>query len=444
MFRNFNLNCTVRIVVAGATMVILVIAAMQGYYASTAVIAVIMLFEIASLLHYVNKTNRDLTRFLSGIENADFSQSFSSRGLGKSFDELADAFSRVVERFQSIRAEKEENVQYLQTIVRHVGTGLIAFEPDGRIRLFNNAAKRILDLPAANRLNDLVAVSKHLPDRIRNMESGEHILFKAVRDSELKQLSLRATRITLRGEPLTLVSLQDIQPELEEKEMESWQKLIRVLTHEIMNSITPIGSLADTARELLKETDPAGEHCRELDDVREALTTIARRSDNLLEFVHAYRNLTRIPRPTFQTIPVSQLLDRVQQLLGSQLETNRIRMNVQVQPESLTLTADPALVEQVLINLTVNAIHALKDNPDGQIDVHAGMDGRGRVCIHVTDNGPGIDADAMDKIFIPFFSTRKDGSGIGLSLSRQIMRAHKGSITVVSDPGVSTTFMLKF
>lgn len=444
MFRNFNINCSVRILLAGLTMVILVIAAMRGYYASTVVVGVILLFEIASLLHYVNKTNRDLTRFLSGIENADFSQSFSSRGLGKSFDELADAFSRVVERFQRIRAEKEENVQYLQTIVRHVGTGLIAFEPDGRVRLFNNAAKRILDLPAANRLDDLAPVSDQLPQRIRNLESGEHVLFKVVRDSELKQLSLRATRITLRGEPLTLVSLQDIQPELEEKEMESWQKLIRVLTHEIMNSITPIGSLADTAQALLKEPDPSEEHCRELEDVREALDTIARRSDNLLEFVHAYRNLTRIPRPAFQTINVRQLLERVQQLLAGELEQNRTGLEIEVNPATLSLTADPALVEQVIINLIVNAIHALREMEERRITVHAGMDGRGRVCIHVTDNGPGIDAEALDKIFIPFFSTKKEGSGIGLSLSRQIMRTHKGSITVVSEPGIATTFMLKF
>ncbi len=444
MFRKFNLNCTIRILMAGLSITALILAFHRSYYATAFVLLIAIVFQIHDLLHYVNKTNRDLSRFLSAIENADFSQSFSNQRMGDSFKELSSSFTRVVERFQNIRAEKEENFQYLQTIVRHVGTGLFAFRPeDKRITLFNNAAKRIIGLPHAHSLSDFKQVSPDLEKQLNNIDAGQSHLIRVLKDGELKQLSLHATRITLRREELMLVSIQDIHNELEDKEMESWQKLIRVLTHEIMNSITPIGSLASTATSLLTQ-DNESPNPEELADIREALDTISRRSDNLLSFVHAYRNLTRVPKPEFETVDLAALLNRIHQLLKQELLDSNIKLEIDVRPPNLTITADPGLIEQVIINLIVNAIHALEGKKDGKIRVAAGLDPKSRVSLHITDNGPGIDQDAMDKIFIPFFTTKKNGSGIGLSLSRQIMRVHKGSITATSVPGVATTFLLKF
>jgi len=444
MFRNFNLNVTVRVLVTGITISLLVIMFHSGYYATSIVLAVVVAYQLYSLLYYVNKTNRDLSRFLSGIENADFSQTFTSENLGASFDELAGSFSRVVDRFQSIRAEKEENFQYLQTVVRHVGTGLIAFEADGRIRLFNNAAKRILGVPVVHKLEDLRTISDRLTDQLLELEPGQRALVKVVQDGDLKQLALQGTQVTLRGNVMMLVSLQDIQSELEEKEMESWQKLIRVLTHEIMNSITPIGSLSATASDMLAGNPGSSLDDESLRDIRDALETISRRSGHLQRFVTAYRNLTRIPKPNFETVQLAIVLDNVTNLLTSDRNRCETEIRYEVVPSHLTLTADHAMIEQVLINLGLNACQAMGDRPDGRVIFRASMQHRGSVQIEVEDNGPGIDEDAMEKIFIPFFTTKREGSGIGLSLSRQIMRLHKGSITARSIPGKQTVFTLRF
>ncbi len=252
---------------------------------------------------------------------------------------------------------------------------------------------------------------------------------------------IHATVFHLHEDKYTLVSIQNIHLELEEKEMEAWQNLICVLTHEIMNSITPITSLAATTNYLLTAGDL---DTADADDVRQAVQTIQHRSEGLLHFVQNYRKLTRIPAPNFQIFPVAELFDRLQQLMHSQIDAAGAQLHLSVDPPGLELTADPELVEQVLINLLVNAAHALEGRAAGRIELTAHLDGRGHVLVEVADNGPGIVAEAMDKIFIPFFTTKQDGSGIGLSLSRQIMRLHRGNISVQSEPGEKTVFTLRF
>ena len=251
----------------------------------------------------------------------------------------------------------------------------------------------------------------------------------------------------MRGQVFNLISVQNIQAELEEKEMEAWQNLVRVLTHEIMNSITPISSLASTANDILNQCDGAGEENLDSEtrhDIREAVRTIQRRSVGLLHFVETYRKMTRIPKPVFRVFKVTDLFSRLQRLMKNELEEKGIGMSWSVEPKSLELTADPELIEQVLINLVLNSIQALEGRTAGRIKVSARLDSSGRPVIQVRDNGPGILEEVREKIFIPFFTTRRDGSGIGLSLSRQIMRLHRGTISVQSDPGVETCFNLKF
>ncbi len=446
VYERFRAQCLGRILLLSATIALWVYLFFQTtYYATLLIVAGVVAYQVYALVHDVEKANRDLTRFLQAVQSSDFSQTFTGKGLGASFDALKTAFNEVLNEFRRARAEKEEHSRYLQTVVQHVGIGLIAFQPDGAVELMNNAARRLLRVGSPLRnIQSLEPFSKPLIDALLRLKPGEKALVRVEDHGELLHLAIYATEFRLRERNFILVSIQNIQSELEEKEMEAWQNLIRVLTHEIMNSVTPIASLASTANGLLsaqKEDHPQEET---LNDVRDAVRTIQRRSQGLLHFVDAYRRLTRIPKPDFQIFPVAELFGRVQNLLRAEMESRGIHLLSQVEPKTLELTADPELIEQVLINLLLNAAQALEGRPDATVGLMARMDERGRVLVHVTDNGPGILDEVQEKIFIPFFTTRRDGSGIGLSLSRQIMRLHRGTIGVQSTPNVETIFTLRF
>jgi two-component system nitrogen regulation sensor histidine kinase NtrY len=284
------------------------------------------------------------------------------------------------------------------------------------------------------------------------MKPHQRALVKVQADGDTLNLALYSREFKLRDQKLTLVSIQNIQSELEEKEIESWQKLIRVLTHEIMNSITPIASLASTIDDLIEESArpdrlaEAEEAARReaLSDIHHAARTIQKRSQGLLQFVDAYRNLTLIPQPRPETFPIAELFERVEKLMIPQFGEKVRGFRASVEPEDLKLYADPALIEQVLINLLLNAAQAISGRDDASISLSAYQDGQARILIEVRDNGPGIAAENIDKIFIPFFSTKEGGAGIGLSFSRQVMHLHRGSISVHSRPGEETVFTLRF
>lgn len=410
---------------------------------------VLAIIQVAALIHYTERTNRKLTQFLESIRHSDFSTSFYDKDLGRSFEGLNRAFNEVIREFRKNRAEKEEHYNYLLTVVQHVSIGIIAFRKDGKVDIFNNAIKRLLKVNNLKHINDLAGVKASLPDALLKMRAGDKQLIKIVVDNELLQLSVYATEFRMRGEEFLLVSLQNISAELEENEIDSWQKLIRVLTHEIMNSITPISSLASTVREMLLDEKEENLNLKELDDddidsIEQALTTIQTRSQGLLNFVETYRNLTRIPRPNFRYFAVKELFERVHILLKPKMEKYSIICQPRVFPEDLMITADPDLIEQVFINLLLNAIHAVQENENPIITLTASPNNNGRVSIEFADNGYGIKPDILDKIFMPFFTSKKDGSGIGLSLSRQIMHLHKGTITVKSVPGEGSVFTLTF
>ncbi|UCE19812.1 MAG: GHKL domain-containing protein [Gemmatimonadota bacterium] len=449
IFKHFRFRCIIRVILLGITLCLLFYTTFEiTSFAMTFILAVVAVYQMYGLIHFVEKTNRDLTRFLESIRYSDFSQSFTGRGLGSSFDELRASFSEVLNAFRRTRSEKEEQYRYLQTVVQHVGMGLISFHRDGEVELVNTAAKRLLGVPRLKNIHSLSSSSEPLVDAMLRMKSGEKTLVKVENCGEMQQLALYATEFKLGGENLTLVSLQNIQSELEEKEMEAWQNLIRVLTHEIMNSITPISSLASTAQDMLYDVSNGNGNngsvsMETIDDIRGAVQTIERRSQGLLHFVESYRKLTRLPKPYFHIVPVSTLFERVQQLMNGQLKDKSIHFSTHIEPETLELTADPELIEQVLINIVLNAIEAVDNQPGAAIKLRSHLDG-GRVIIQASDNGPGIVEEALEKIFIPFFTTKKDGSGIGLSLSRQIMRLHRGSMSVQSKAFEETVFTLKF
>jgi nitrogen fixation/metabolism regulation signal transduction histidine kinase len=450
-YRHFRANCVARILFLAATISLLIYLLLETSLAATSlIVAVAAIIQIALLIHYIERTNRDLSRFLSAIKYSDFSQSFSRGPGGSSFDQLNAAFDEVIVEFQRARAEKEEQYRYLQTVVHHVGLGLLAFDQDGEVDLINNGAKRLLKVSQLKNIKSLAAFSRPLVDTLFRLRSNEKALVKIEDEGETLQLVVYATEFRLRERSITLVSMYNIQSELAEQEMVAWQKLIRVLTHEIMNSVTPIASLASTVNNLItRSEDPEHADTEELsaeskEDIRQAAATIEKRTQGLLRFIDAYRNLTRIPKPNFQIFTVAELLDRVTQLMIGQIEKANIELAVEVDPESLELTADRGLIEQVLINLILNAIHASRTVEKPSIRLESRLDERGRVTISVADNGPGILDEVKEKIFTPFFTTRQEGSGIGLSLSRQIMRLHKGTITFQSTPQEKTVFTLRF
>lgn len=398
-------------------------------------------YQIYALYRFVDTTNKEIARFLLSIRYSDFSQSFSRPRLGGSFKELSDAFNEVINEFQKTRTEKEEHFRFLQTVIQHVGVGLISFNHSGKVEFINNAAKKILKINVLNNITALNNVSEGLGTQLSKMEAGDKATIRIYDEDEIIQLIVVAAEFRMRNQKYTLISLQNIQSELEEKEMEAWQKLIRVLTHEIMNSVTPISSLAGTVNQMLG-TDNRDEET--ISDIKIAVDTIKKRSEGLIHFVDNYRSLTHVPKPEFTIFSVKTLLERVSRLMENDLHTSGIELKVTVEPQALELAADPELVEQVLINLILNSIHFLKNTESPVIKLSAHLDDRGKTVIRVIDNGSGISEDLLDKIFIPFFSTKKNGSGIGLSLSRQIMRAHGGSMRVSSRPGQETIITLRF
>jgi two-component system nitrogen regulation sensor histidine kinase NtrY len=471
VFKRFSLIVLFQTIVLCISVFVLIYLLTQtAFIATPFIITLLIVAQIYSLIHYVQKTNREIARFFDSIKYSDFSQSFRSTIKGSSFEELNNVFSKVIEEFRKTRAEKEEHYRYLQIIVQHIGIGLLAFTQDGNVELLNTATKRLLKVNNIKNISALSNISPTLVLALQDIKAGDKVLIKIATDNELSQLSIYATEFKLKETHYTLVSLTNIQSELEEREMEAWQNLIRVLTHEIMNSVTPIVSLSSTASSLLDATigengdsdmkpdtetvdnksypsPPAADfplvNTESLQDIKDALDTISKRSEGLLHFVDNYRNLTRIPVPNFQIVKVAELFSRIEKLFSDRFHKKKIQYVYSIEPQNLELIADPDLIEQVIINLVMNSIKALSATVSPMIKLIGKVDERGGTIIQIVDNGHGIPEELLEKIFIPFFTTHKDGSGIGLSLSRQIMRAHKGGITVHSDPDKETVFTLR-
>ena len=420
------------------------------YFIVPVMLTVLVIFEIASIIRYLDKTNRELTSFLESIRFSEFTRSFQIESMGGTFNELNRAFNEVMHDFQKVRAEKEESFHYLQTIVQNIDVSVIAYSGDGNIELINKTAKKLFQLASIKNIKALESLSPELVATLLGIKPGENKLVKVQYDDDILQLAIFASTIKVKDKLIFLVTIKDIQNVLEEQETEAWQKLIRVLTHEIMNSITPIASLSSTLDLMLKGmvAEGNGEELHidkeSVSEIQEALQTINKRSTGLLHFVNTYRNLTRIPKPNFRQCSVKELFINIEKLMEEEIKRYGFEFIVHVEPSDLEFTADDQLIEQVLINLLKNSLHALIGRPSGKIQLLGFMNKRGRVTLQVVDNGTGILKDVLDKIFIPFFTTKPSGSGIGLSLSKQIMRLHNGTISAHSEPEVETVFTMTF
>jgi len=449
IFKNFRFNLILRVIFLTASIFLFYYSFSTDYFFTPIIVGAAIIFEVSSLVRYIDKTNRELTSFLESIRFNEFTRTFKMEGLGSSFNELNEAFNEVINDFQRVRSEKEEHFYYLQTILQNIDISLIAYQGDGTIELINKSAKKLFQVSGLTNIKGLEKLSKELVDVLFKIKPGQSELVKVYDEDDFLQLAIYATTIKVKDKIITLVTIKDIQHVLEEQETEAWQKLIRVLTHEIMNSITPISSLSSTLNNLLSQYsyDEQGKTPVEnesLTEIEKALQTINKRSNGLLHFVNTYRNLTRIPKPNFKIFPIEDLFSNIKLLMEKELNKKNIKLILNIEPPQLEITADEQLIEQILINLIKNSIDALKGRDNAEIHLNAFYNKRGHFTIQVTDNGPGIIPDVLDKIFIPFFTTKTSGSGIGLSLSRQIMRLHGGTITAHSKPEEETIFTLTF
>lgn len=446
-FRDFRFRVGFRVALLGLIMSLFVYMINQPHMVFAAMLTgLIIIGQLVELYVFTSQTNRKLTRFLESVKYSDFISGFTADNkLGAGFRDLNTEFNEVLEAFRKARSEKEEHWQYLNTVVQQVRTGILSFDPEGNVQLINANARRFMGVTSIKNIEELRKQNPGLLQAIHEVGPGKSTLYKSNQET---LLTIQATELRIRGNTMKLLTLQNIQSELQQQEIEAWQNLTRVLRHEIMNSITPISSLTSTLREILDhDMVKQNEHYELRDegaeDLRDGLTTIENRSKGLIKFIDAYREYTSLPQPKLKTVKIHDFLERVCQLMRSDIKKTTVELSSHCDSEFLTVQADEEMIEQVLINLIKNSVEALSDTPAGRITVHGYYTGM-HVTIDVTDNGPGIIQEAMTKVFVPFFTTKKTGSGIGLSLSRQIMQMHNGNLTVKSEPGVRTVFTMRF
>ena len=390
-----------------------------GYTAVPAVIALFIFLQVVGLLHSVESHVNTLEEFFAAVNYEDFTRRFIENDVDA---ELKGAFNTVLARFQDARAERDVQAGYLATVVRHVPVAFVAARADGTLSLVNNPARRLTGLSSFTHIDQLGALDEKLPNAIRAIEPGSQQLLQTRLRGVPAELRVSVSEIRLAGGVERLYSIENLSGELTARESTAWRNLIRVLTHEIMNTLTPVTSLAQTTTSMLDDQSAK-------EDVREAVQTIARRSEGLTKFVLRYRELMKVPQPDPSTLSVADTLNGVVTLMSAELDG--VAVTVDVTPASLEVSADAALLDQVLVNLLKNALDAVRDGDGPTISLTGKLD-FGRVVIEVVDNGKGVAPETLDQVFVPFFTTKRDGSGIGLSLCRQIMSAHGGEIAIES------------
>ncbi|MBT0810800.1 GHKL domain-containing protein [Litoribacter ruber] len=407
---------------------------------------ILAIAQLVFLIRYSESSFKKVREFLNNIKKNDYATVYPVKFDGTETDDLHIEFNTILAKLKEDQAEKEANYHYFRSVFQHLSIGLITFQEDGAIQILNTAAKRMLNIQTLENIAEINKVNKELYHAIGSLRTGGSELIKIAHPDGIMQLSVYVIELVLRKTKIKLVSLQNIQSELEEKEMEAWQNLVKVLTHEIMNSIAPISSLAATIRADIEDKidHNHGASVEEVEDYLMGVGTIEKRSEGLINFVSDFRSLAHIPNPKFSSISLVDLFERMEILFQNQREKYGIDCEKEIVPADLVFFADITMIEQVLINILQNAIHAVEHAEVKKISLRAYIDDNSKIIIEIRDSGKGIEEEALSKIFIPFFTTKQKGSGIGLSLSKQIMRRHKGNIQVSSKVGEGTVFKLIF
>lgn len=437
MIKNFRLNILIRLLVLTVLIALLTyFLLVEIRYLRSIYLAVFLALAIGEFVWYVDRTNRDFTTFLLSLLQNDFTTTFSEKTKGKSFNQLYTTFNKITKKFEQISSAKEVQHLYLEALVDHIRVGIISFDKKGKIHLMNQAFQKMLDRPSVAFLNNLNSVDNRLPEAFKEIKPKENKLLKVQVNNELLQLSIHASEFILDDTYYKLISVQNIKNELDSNELDAWQKLIRVLTHEIMNSVTPITSLSGSLKQLISNKEHDADT---INKVTVGLEAIESRSKGLQNFTDAYRKLTKIPIPKFSEADLGSQLDKVLLLLKEELKGIKVTLDIE---DEVKIISDQDLMDQVFINLIKNALEALANKPDAFLSIKAWQQGETYIVFH--DNGSGIEPDKLDQVFVPFFTTKNEGSGIGLALSRQIVRLHNGSIDIKStvDYGTTVTIMI--
>jgi len=400
-----------------------------------------------NIIRMVEKSNRDFAQFLSNITYGDFTSTSGASNQAFAAQTFVNAQKTLLSKYQKLTADRSAQSQYLQKVVEHVDSALICFDSEGKIEFSNKATTQLLNKKYIPSINVLANINPEMASELRHIRPGENRLLKTVLEGELNQLILSATEFTLLDRNFKLVSMKNIKGALDEREVESWQKLIKVLTHEIMNSMTPIVSLSQYIESLVSDKisleQLQDEESEQFRDLHQSINAITSRSKGLMEFVDSYRSLSNLPKPTFAKVSIAELFNRIERLVADEVGECDIRFQQTATPPGLWVNADEHLLEQVLLNLLSNAFDAVAEKQDKKVMLEATCQSDGKVAIKVTDNGCGIDSDVIDNIFTPFYTTKDSGSGIGLSLSRQLARLNRGILSVSSVMGDGSQFTLK-
>ena len=447
-YNRFYINVFLNVIlIAAACLVFVFFLFIRDQPATATLFGFFAIFFTGRLIYYINRTNRILDNFIIFMKEHDPTLAISSQFVKKTFHGFYHNLQKIKDEMKEDRIEKEIQAKYLHTIVENVQTGIVTINKNGEVELINKAAKDYLGVARLRHMSELDKTHSGLAARIRDLNPGEQILEKLTTRRKSHYLSIKGSFIKSKGEPYTIFTFNDIKNELEEQEIHSWKKLIRIITHEIMNSITPITTLTSAIKRKLNKGKGKRETVEytplEIQEALSGMDIIEERSQGVIHFISQYRKLTKLPPLQISDFVITELFDKIEYLFKEQLNNLGIRFNSEVKSIKV-LHADKKMVEQILINLVKNAIEALDGIPSPLIALKAFIDTEGRTMLHVEDNGRGISTKYLEQVFVPFFTTREHGSGIGLSLSKQIMRLHKGDIILFSEEGKGTRIVLKF
>jgi two-component system nitrogen regulation sensor histidine kinase NtrY len=408
-------------------------------------LGLIFILQVIEFIRYAERSRAELISFMTALSQGDITSAYAQSKASKRHNELSQVLDTIKNTLVTLREEKEKNYQYLMTLVEHISIPIVCFTNDYRVQLYNKAAQQVFQKRAFSSLRSFARIDESLAKQIMAIKPNQKALVKFMLNKELLNLSLLSTEFIMGDIWYKIVSFQDIRYELEVKESDSWQKLISVIAHEISNSVIPISALSHTLCDMIDEADPATGNTEMLiQDIGKGLKSIEARSSGLVDFVQTAKKLRQIPDPVFTSLNCRELFDQVSSLIAPVLQKKSISFHFKVNPENLVLLADRKLIEQTLINLLMNAIEATEGQSDPEIRVAGWLSDENRPVISVTDNGTGISPENIEKVFIPHFTTKAHGSGIGLSLARRIMHLHRGNITVHSVPNTHTEMTLRF
>jgi len=445
IFKGFQFRVLTRVLLLFITLTAASYFLVKQYHVYLTLVVPLLIYQIYEFLRFQKKTHDELNEFVEAVHYRDFSRYFDVKHASADIQPLRKGFNEINSTFKIISKEKETQYQYLQKILELVDTGILSYELEsGEVVWMNESLKRMLQLPYLKTIHSLLKRDKLLFEEVTSLQPGENKIATAHLEKSFFKILLSATAFQTGDKKYKLIAFQNVNEALDETESKAWQKLLSVMTHEIMNSVAPISSLAGTLKNRLQKTVNDSSDSVALEDLEVGIETIKRRSEGLLKFAETYRNLNKITTLNLKKVYVRELFANLHQLMQPTFEQKKIDLEIILRDTDLSVEADPSLIEQVLINLIVNAIEAVKEQPNPKIILSADMLSNKKVVLKVADNGTGMPEELLDKIFIPFFSTKKNGSGIGLSLCKQIAMLHKGNIHVQSVEGQGTVFLLQF